>query len=80
MVRDGPGYRLFNRRGVEITPRYPEFSFLNGLPAGTILDGELVVLERGKPSLAKLAGPRERGFTAEDPGTLKEPARALDRV
>ncbi len=56
VVRDGPGYRLFNRRGVEITPRYPEFSFLNGLPAGTILDGELVVLERGRPSLAKLLG------------------------
>lgn len=44
------GYRLMSRRGTDITERYPEFAFLKGLPAGTLLDGELVVLDRaGKP-------------------------------
>ncbi len=53
---DSDGYRVINRRGVEMTHRYPELSFLKDLPAGAILDGELVVLEGGKPSLAKLLG------------------------
>jgi ATP-dependent DNA ligase len=51
---DTDGYRLMNRRGVDMTLRYPELCFLQGLPAGTILDGEIVVLDQGKPSLARL--------------------------
>src|SRR5262245_28228111 len=52
-IEDG-GCRLLNRRKVDMTNRYPEFSFLEKLPAGTVLDGEVVVLQQGKPSFQKL--------------------------
>jgi DNA ligase D-like protein (predicted ligase) len=48
------GYRLLNRRRVDMTGRYPELDFLATLPPGTVLDGELVVMHEGKPSLAML--------------------------
>ena len=48
------GYRLVNRRQIDMTERYPEFAFLDKLPAGTILDGEMVVLCNGKPDFALL--------------------------
>ena len=52
---DRPGaYRMLNRRRVDLTSRYPEFSFLADLPAGTVLDGEVVVLKQGKPGFAAL--------------------------
>lgn len=47
-------YRLLNRRQIDMTDRYPEFSFLGEIPSGTVLDGEVVVLEQGKPSFRKL--------------------------
>ena len=50
------GYRLMNRRRVDIAERYPEFRFLEKLPPGTILDGEIVVMDGGKPSFASLMG------------------------
>ena len=34
--------------------QYPELASLSKLPAGTVLDGEVVVLEGGRPSLARL--------------------------
>jgi ATP-dependent DNA ligase len=37
-------YRLLNRRRVDLTDRYPELACLRGLPPGTVLDGEIVVL------------------------------------
>jgi bifunctional non-homologous end joining protein LigD len=43
--------RLLSRRGLEITFQFPELACLGGLPTGTVLDGELVVLHQGKPSL-----------------------------
>lgn len=47
---DRGSYRLMSRRAVDITQRYPEFEFLSQLPPGTVLDGELVVLNgAGKP-------------------------------
>src|SRR5271154_100172 len=48
---DTPGYRLMNRRAVDTTSRYPEFACLAGLPTGTVLDGEMVVLRNGQPDL-----------------------------
>lgn len=51
---DESGYRLVNRRRTEITDRYPEFSFMGQLPAGTVLDGEVVVLKQGKPDFSLL--------------------------
>jgi bifunctional non-homologous end joining protein LigD len=47
-------YRLVNRHGALAPYRYPELAFLAGLPPGTILDGEMVVLRGGKPDLALL--------------------------
>ena len=53
IVREGK-LRLQNRRFVEIQQRYPELDGLSKLPAGTVLDGELVVLDAGKPSFSKI--------------------------
>jgi len=46
--------RLQNRHFVEMRGRYPELAGLRRLPSGTVLDGEVVVLEDGKPSFRKL--------------------------
>ena len=46
--------RLQNRRFLEMKHRYPELAALKRLPAGTVLDGEIVVLEDGKPSFNRL--------------------------
>src|ERR1019366_3431744 len=51
---DDSGYRLLNRRRADITDRYPEFSFLSKLPAGTVIDGEVVVLSQGKSDFSLL--------------------------
>ena len=52
---DGPRRRqLLNRRRVDMTPRYPDLDFLARLDAGTILDGEIVVLRDGKPDFNAL--------------------------
>ena len=52
---DGKGeYRLLNRRRIDMTERYPELEFLGHLPAGSVLDGEIVVLKGGKPDFAAL--------------------------
>lgn len=51
---DGRGHRLLNRRRVDMTLRYPELDFLAQLDAGTVLDGEIVVLRGGKPDFAAL--------------------------
>lgn len=50
-----PRLRLVNRRKAEMAARYPELAGLRGLPAGTLLDAEVVVLEGGKPSFNRLA-------------------------
>jgi ATP-dependent DNA ligase len=51
---DSRAYRLVNRHRVDVTDRYPELGFLDHLPAGTILDGEIVVLRQGKPDFRLL--------------------------
>jgi len=51
---DSRGYRLVNRHRADVTDRYPELGFLNDLPAGVILDGEVVVLRQGKPDFKLL--------------------------
>jgi len=51
---EGQNYRLVNRRRIDMTDRYPEFAFLALLPAGTVLDGEIVVLQQGKPDFGLL--------------------------
>src|SRR5712692_5405832 len=51
---DSNRYRLVNRHRADVTDRYPELGFFNDLPAGTILDGEVVVLRQGKPDFGLL--------------------------
>jgi hypothetical protein len=51
---DSCGYRLVNRRRADVTDRYPELGFLDHLPAGIVLDGEVVVLRQGKPDFGLL--------------------------
>ncbi|MCA9243851.1 MAG: hypothetical protein KDA32_07865 [Phycisphaerales bacterium] len=51
---DRDGLRLQNRRYFELRERYPELECLTKLSTGTVLDGEIVVLENGKPSFNKL--------------------------
>jgi len=51
---DQGGYRLVNRHRVDVTDRYPELGFLANLPAGIVLDGEIVVLRQGKPDFGLL--------------------------
>ncbi len=42
--------RLLTRRRLDVTQKYPEFAPLAELPEGTVLDGEIVVLDdQGKP-------------------------------
>jgi ATP-dependent DNA ligase len=50
-LRDQAGYRLVNRHRRVRTGQYPELSCLSQLPAGTILDGEMLVLRAGQPDL-----------------------------
>jgi ATP-dependent DNA ligase len=46
--------RLQNRHLMNIGDRYPELACLKDLPAGTVIDGEIVMLEHGRPSFQKL--------------------------
>jgi DNA ligase D-like protein (predicted ligase) len=51
---ESDGYRVMNRRQADLTGRYPEFAPLAQLPAGTVLDGEIVVFHEGRPDFALL--------------------------
>ncbi len=46
--------RLQSRHFQNLTPFFPEIACLSRLPPGTILDGELVVLRHGRPSLSAI--------------------------
>ncbi|MCP3918477.1 MAG: hypothetical protein GY711_23270 [bacterium] len=47
---ESSGYRLRNRQERDVFATYPDLAALADLPAGTVLDGEVCVLEDGKPS------------------------------
>ena len=47
-------WRLWGRQGVDYTPRYPELAVLGRLPAGTVVDGELVVWQAGRADFPAL--------------------------
>jgi len=47
-------WQLWGRGCVDYTGRYPELAVLRRLPAGTIVDGELVVFRQGLPHLHAL--------------------------
>jgi ATP-dependent DNA ligase len=59
---DAPGWRLWGRERADYTARYPELDGLRRLPAGTLLDGELVAFAPdGHPELPRLL--RRHGLT-----------------
>ncbi len=47
--RDGTGLWMRNRNQRDSLLRYPELGFLESLPAGTVLDGEVCILREGRP-------------------------------
>lgn len=51
---EGGRLTLVNRREIEMGSRYPELACMAVLPDGTVLDGEVVVLENGLPNFNKL--------------------------
>jgi ATP-dependent DNA ligase len=52
---DASGWRLWGREQADYTARYPELDVLRRLPAGTLVDGELVAFDaHGRPDLRML--------------------------
>src|SRR5262252_4280873 len=52
---EGSSWRLWGRERADYTDRYPELDVLRCLPAGTLVDGELVACdEKGRPDLRLL--------------------------
>lgn len=66
------GYRLRNRQQRDVLPNYPELEFLAKLPQGVVLDGELVLLEEGRPSFRGLMGRQH----VRDPRRIASMARS----
>jgi len=53
-------WRLWGRTGSDYTERYPELAMLGRLPAGTVVDGELVVLQGGRADFSALLQRHQR--------------------
>ena len=67
--RDAHRLRIISRRGTDLTGRLRELATLAGaLPAGTTLDGELVVFD--SDGRVDFDGMRRRGFGQPSPGRL----------
>ena len=67
-VEEG-GWRLWGRERADYTARYPELEVLRRLPAGTLVDGELVAFNAdGRPTLPRLL--RRHGLT--DPWRIRQ--------
>jgi ATP-dependent DNA ligase len=47
-------WRLWGRDAAEYTRRYPELAVLGRLPSGTLVDGELISVQQGRPDLTAL--------------------------
>jgi DNA ligase D-like protein (predicted ligase) len=56
----GNRWALWGRGGVAYTARYPELGVLSRLPAGTIVDGELVMLREGRADFPALLSRHQR--------------------
>jgi ATP-dependent DNA ligase len=66
---EGTDWRLWGRERVDYTARYPELEVLRRLPAGTLVDGELVAFDAdGRPDLPRLL--RRHGLT--DPWRIRQ--------
>jgi bifunctional non-homologous end joining protein LigD len=55
---------LWGRHGVDYTARYPELAVLARLPAGTVVDGELVVWRDGRADFPALLRRHQRQWAA----------------
>ena len=64
---DESGWRLWGRERADYTTRYPELDVLRRLPAETLVDGELVAFDDGRPDLRQLL--RRHGLT--DPWRIR---------
>ncbi len=53
-------WRLWGRTGADYTTRYAELAVLARLPAGTVVDGELVVLRDGRADFSALLRRHQR--------------------
>ena len=53
-------WRLWGRGGSDYTERYPELEILRRLPAGTIVDGELIALKGGRADFPALLQRHQR--------------------
>src|SRR5262245_57831243 len=59
---DKAGWRLWGRERADYTARYPDLDVLRRLPAGTLVDGELVAFDdEGRPDRGRLL--RRHGST-----------------
>jgi ATP-dependent DNA ligase len=66
---DENGWRLWGRERADYTARYPELDVLRRLPAGTLVDGELVAFDSdGRPHLRRLL--RRHGLA--DPWRIRQ--------
>jgi DNA ligase D-like protein (predicted ligase) len=54
-------WQLWGRDLADYTYRYPELDMLTGLPSGTVLDGELVLLRNGLPDLEAMLARHQLG-------------------
>jgi ATP-dependent DNA ligase len=71
--RDAGGWRLWGRAQADYTDRYPELAVLAALPAGTVLDGEIVLLSQGVPKLSTLLARHARTAAHDRPGFIPHP-------
>ena len=69
VYRDQDRYRILSRQGRELSDQFPELAFFQDLAPGSVLDGELVVLEHGRPALP-LVQARQQTQAAEKIRTL----------
>ena len=65
---DSHGVRMLSRRGSDLTGHYPELAVLERLPPGTMVDGEIVVLNEGRPDFEFALRRDRRGPGAPDGG------------
>ena len=66
---EGSGWQLWGRERADYTARYPELEVLRRLPAGTLVDGELVAFDTdGRPDLRQLL--RRHGLS--DPWRIRQ--------
>jgi ATP-dependent DNA ligase len=53
-AREATGWRMWGREGADYTARYPELEVLSRLPPDTLLDGEVILCQGGRPHLPSL--------------------------